>query len=44
MKPLTKDDTHPFDIDKIKQNVLTELNKINEALGFFNIASKPNLL
>ena len=31
-------------IDKIKQNVLTELNKINEALGFFNIASKPNLL
>ena len=30
--------------DKIKKNVLVELNKIDVALGFYNIASMPNLL
>ena len=30
--------------NKIKRNVLNELNKMNEALGFFNIASKPTVI
>ena len=28
----------------MKQNVLTELDKIDEALGFFNVKSFPDLL
>ena len=30
--------------NRIKQNVLAELDQINEALGFFNINSDPLLL
>ena len=32
------------DFEKIKNNVLGELNKIDEALGFYNVWSQPLLL
>ena len=32
------------DFDTIKRDVLAELNKYDEALGFFNISSFPELL
>lgn len=32
------------DFDKMKQDILIELDKIDEALGFFNIESTPLLV